>query len=354
MSNERPLVTATVDFDRDGIQQGHIEVPFSHDRSAYGRIPIPLVVGRRGDGPTVLLTAGVHGDEYEGPIALTRLIHQLSLENINGRLIIIPALNFPAYLAGTRTSPVDRLNLNRRFPGERNGPPTDMIAHYVETTLMPMADYCFDFHAGGASLNYLPSLITDRPKSEKQRIRLDNLVAAFRPPRVLYMDILDEDRLIAAAARRHNVCFLTGEFGGGGALDPTGLEVLSDGLSEVLSAVGVLRNGPVKNRIRNGGTTRKLSVNGSAHYIFATRPGIFEPCFRLGDEVEKDRIAGYIHDPFAPWQEPSEIRFAGSGIAVCIRTQALVAPGDCLGHLASEEPLTTPSVERNGERRRKN
>jgi predicted deacylase len=169
------LVTTTVDFDCDGVQNGHIQVPYSHDRSAYGRILIPLVVARRGEGPTVLLTGGVHGDEHEGPIALMRLIRELSLSDLSGRLIIIPALNLPAYLSGTRTSPIDRLNLNRRFPGDRNGAPTDMIAHYIETGLMPIIDYCFDFHAGGTSLNYLPNLILDRPRTDKQRRRWRSL-----------------------------------------------------------------------------------------------------------------------------------------------------------------------------------
>src|SRR5438067_12229587 len=86
MSNQSSLVTATVDFDRDGLQHGYIQVPYSHDRSAYGRILIPIVVARRGNGPTVLLTGGVHGDEHEGPIALMRLIREVSLENLAGRL----------------------------------------------------------------------------------------------------------------------------------------------------------------------------------------------------------------------------------------------------------------------------
>jgi predicted deacylase len=81
------------------------------------------------------------------------LVRDLRLDRLAGRIIAIPALNWPAYVAGTRTSPIDSLNLNRCFPGDRNGSPTEMIAHYVETALLPLATYCFDFHAGGASLN---------------------------------------------------------------------------------------------------------------------------------------------------------------------------------------------------------
>jgi hypothetical protein len=338
MSSQPSLVTATVDFNREGLQHGYIRVPYSHDRSTYGHIPIPVSVALRGDGPTVLLTGGVHGDEYEGPVALMRLIREFSIERLNGRIVMIPALNFPAYLSGTRTSPIDHLDLNRRFPGDRNGMPTDMIAHYLETVLLPMADYCFDFHAGGASLRYLPTLIAERPKTDRQRCQLDALISGFHPPRVLFMDMLGEDRLIAAAAARNNVCFLTGEFGGGGSLDLDGLEILAEGLQGVLSALGVFDRGHPTRRCARGEMPRRLSVKGMDHYIFAPCPGIFEPCFRLGETVEHGRIAGYIHDPHIPWRAPVEIRFAGSGIALCIRTTALVAAGDCLGHLASDEP----------------
>ncbi len=340
-------MTSTVEFDREGVHHGYLRVPYSHDRSAYGHIPIPLTVAGRGAGPTVLLTGGVHGDEYEGPIALMRLMRlmrDVPLDRLSGRIIIVPALNFPAYLSAARTSPIDRLNLNRRFPGDRNGLPTDMIAHYVETVLMPMADYCLDFHAGGASLRYLPTLLVERPATETQRRKLGTVVDAFCPPRLLYMDMLGEDRVIAAAALRHDVCFVTGEFGGGATVDLDGLDVLTKGLARVLRAVGVLDDGLEDGTEAATGRTRTLSVKGADHYLFAARPGIFEPTFQLGDEVVAGQLAGYIHDPHAPWQAPEEIRFAGSGLALCIRTQALVVPGDCLGHLASDEPRADAGV----------
>jgi len=335
--HQRSLVTATVDFDADGVHHGYIQVPYSHDGSAYGQIPIPVIVAKSGSGPTVLLTGGVHGDEYEGPVALMGLARELSRAEISGRVIIIPAVNFPAYLAGTRTSPIDRVNLNRCFPGDRNGTPTQMIAHYLETVLMPLADYCFDFHAGGASLNYLPTMIVDQPRSEEHRCQLERLIAAFSPPRVLTMDMLGEDRLIGACAERHKVCFFTGEFGGSKTLDLVGLDVLSGGLRNVLAALNVLADGqtrPAKCAV----PVRRFSVRGPEHYLFATRPGLFQARFQLDEQVVAGEVAGYLHDPHAPWNAPEEMRFARGGVALCIRTHPLVMPGDCLGHLASEDP----------------
>ena len=112
---------------------------------------------RNGEGPTALLLSGTHGDEYEGQVTLSKLIHQLEPKDIKGRLIILPMLNFPAAKAGLRTSPIDELNLNRVYPGDPEGTPTLVIAHYVEKVLMPMADYGLDLHSGGSSLHYIPS-----------------------------------------------------------------------------------------------------------------------------------------------------------------------------------------------------
>src|SRR5689334_11974058 len=177
------LITTDIDFERDGLQTGTLRLPYSHNRSAYGHIPIPLLVAKRGTGPTVLLTGANHGDEYEGPLALMALMRDLPLDRLNGRLIIVPALNMPAYRAGTRVSPIDQVNLNRVFPGDRNGTTSLMLAHYIETVLMPLADVSFDFHSGGSSLDYLPTmLLFGRPKDAAEKAEYERLITAFNCP----------------------------------------------------------------------------------------------------------------------------------------------------------------------------
>ncbi|HVC20139.1 MAG TPA: succinylglutamate desuccinylase/aspartoacylase family protein [Vicinamibacterales bacterium] len=332
MTDATPLITTDLDVDADGLQRGVLRVPHSHDRSAYGFIPIPIVVARHGQGPTVLLTGGVHGDEYEGPIALIRLIRELQIDALQGRLIIIPTLNAPAVQAATRTSPIDRINLNRTFPGDRNGTPTEMIADYVERVLLPLADYAFDFHAGGSSLDYLPTLFTAPPRTDREQRQIDALVAAFAPPRLLYMESLENDRLISAAARRHNVPFLTGEFGGGATVNREGLAVLERGLAGLLDGLGVL---PGRTPRPPAAPARRLEA-AARHYLYAPRPGLFEPHFSLGDEVHAGQLAGVIHDTVQPWLDPVPVSFGADGLVLCIRTFALVVAGDCLGHLGSD------------------
>ena len=110
-------IEPTIPLDVDGIHHGFLRLPYSRDDSAWGSIMIPLTVIKNGEGPTALLTGANHGDEYEGPVALQELTVTLKPEDITGRIIIVPAFNYPAYRAGTRTSPIDKGNMNRSFPG---------------------------------------------------------------------------------------------------------------------------------------------------------------------------------------------------------------------------------------------
>jgi hypothetical protein len=330
MSKQRSLITTDIDYEREGFQHGTLRVPFSHDRSGYGHIPVPIAVLKRGTGPTVLLTGGNHGDEYEGPVALMKLARRMKDMELAGRLIVIPALNLPAVLNGSRTSPIDGANLNRVFPGARNGNLTEMIAHYADTELFPRADLVFDVHAGGASTNYLPTLMVAPPLDPARRQQYRRIVEAFGAPRVMVMDMLGEDRTYGAAVERHGKLFFCGEFGGQAVCSPEGLALVEHGIERVLAALGL--------RARAAAATtppaRVLKVLGQQHYAFAPCAGIFEPAFRLGEEIAAGQLAGLIHDPQRPCEPPVEVRFAGAGLAVCIRALARVEPGDCLGHLA--------------------
>src|SRR5438309_2152456 len=118
-------ISASVDFARDGVQHGHLKLAHSRDDSAWGSVMIPIAVVKRGEGPTALLTGGNHGDEYEGPISLFDLARTLRPDEVTGRVVILPAMNYPAFRAGTRTSPIDKGNMNRAFPGRPDGTATE-------------------------------------------------------------------------------------------------------------------------------------------------------------------------------------------------------------------------------------
>jgi predicted deacylase len=333
MSTPASLIATDIDYERIGFQTGTLRLPWSHDRSAYGHVPIPLAVLNAGDGPTVLLTGGNHGDEYEGPVALMKLMQRMPTLAIKGRLIVIPALNFPAFLNGSRTSPIDGGNLNRLFPGARHGKPTEMIAHYVETELLPRADVVIDLHAGGASFEHAPTLLASPPVNDAaQRARYLELVRAFGAPNTMLMDLLGEDRTFAAAAERHGKLFLCGEFGGHAGCDAANLAIVERGLQRVLQRLDVLRDEPVM----PPSTTRYFRVEGAQHYVYAPHDGVFEPAFALDDHVCAGQLAGRLFDPHEPWGAPRDIVFRGDGRVMCARTFARVEAGDCIALIAAE------------------
>ena len=137
--NPRPSSAfLTVDPDREGKQTGFLMIPHSPHDDAWGATRVPVCVIKNGSGPTVILEGGNHGDEYEGPITICDLIRDLDPGRIQGRLILMPANNVHAVIAGQRTSPVDGLNFNRTFPGDPRGTITQQISAYVADHILPL------------------------------------------------------------------------------------------------------------------------------------------------------------------------------------------------------------------------
>ena len=122
------FISCDFDFDAKGKHYGAAHLDYSNDEGVSRVFPIPIVSITNGDGPTVLLTAGNHGNEDEGQLILRRLIADISPGDIRGRIIALPALNYPAVRANTRTSPLDGDNLNRCFPASTVAGPTHAIA----------------------------------------------------------------------------------------------------------------------------------------------------------------------------------------------------------------------------------
>ena len=322
-------VTADIDLDAPGKRYGHLRVPHSTHESAYGFIAIPFAVIRGGAGPDVLLTAGNHGDEYEGQIALLKLMRELEPEALNGRVIVIPRLNLPAAAAGRRTSPLDDGNLNRLFPGNADGTPTEQIAHYVDSALLPITQASFDLHSGGSSLEYLPCAYARVPESAEARARQRAALSAFAAPISILVERPQSNRTMSAAALARGHLHFATEIGGGGTTRPQTQAILDECLHRLLAHLGVIDNTPPA-----PAPTRLMRVIGPSHYVYAPARGLFEPDFALGDLVSAGARAGRIHFPEEPERAPREVFFADGGVVVCRRIVSLVVPGDCLAHLA--------------------
>jgi uncharacterized protein len=327
------LITSEVDFNAEGHQAGFLRVPHSTNRSAYGWIPVPITVIRNGDGPTLILTAGVHGDEYEGQIAVADLARTLDTAEIRGRLILLPMVNFPAAEAGCRVSPVDDGNLNRLYPGNFQGTPSEMIAHFHEEVILPMADYAVDLHSGGSSLIYPPTLLRGPAHSPQEEAALTMLTQAFDLP---YAWVFtggggrgSTARTAMGAANRKGVVNVMAELGGAGCVTPEVLRQTKRGLRRILHALGML---PDYTPDAPKGT-RALNVQGS---IYAEGSGVFEPQKTLGEDVTKGETVALLHHPDTPGKAPDAVISPYGGLVLAMRALAQVRRGDALYQIAAD------------------
>ncbi|MGE0724517.1 MAG: succinylglutamate desuccinylase/aspartoacylase family protein [Alphaproteobacteria bacterium] len=318
-----PIFT-DVDYDRDGKQVGFLHLPYSPHEDAWGTIPIPVACIRNGDGPTVLLMGGNHGDEYEGPIVLGRLLRDLDPKDVRGRLIFVPAINQPAVRAGRRTSPADGKNFNRCFPGDPLGTPSEQIAHYVDSVLFPLSDVFVDLHSGGSSLDILPSVMMQRPDDAGLRRRTLDAILAFNAPLTVVMDTLGEKRTASSAGLRHGLVVVGSELGGSGAVSRDGLAVTDRGTRNLLHHLGVMTL-PAEPERR---PTRLMQIAGPDSYVFAPADGVFEPFHPLGAEVGKGEPAGQVNFLDDPGRPPVVAHFKSDGLLFCRRAPGRVERGN--------------------------
>lgn len=327
-------IACPLDLEAAGKQVGHLRVPYSSNRSAYGWIGIPIAVIRNGSGPTVYLGGGNHGDEYEGPITLLRLVRELDPGRVQGRLIVLPMTNLPAVLACQRCSPIDGGNLNRLFVGDPglDHEPTKAIAHFVEEVLFPLCDAAIDLHSGGRTLDYVPSALARTGPDDPLRARKLEALRAFAAPVSYLVPPVGNDTGILGAADRKGVLALGTELGGAGTVTPTTLAVARRGVLGFLAHLGVLEPDPPPIA---PAATRIVEVR-PEHYLFAPRAGLFEPAVMPGEEVGAGALAGWLHDPDEPERAAEALRFPAGGLVLCRRPIPLVERGDCLYHLGAD------------------
>ncbi len=330
MSVVSTAVYTGIDFEGSGKRWGRLHLPHSVTRSAYGVVPVPIAVIANGSGPTVLLMAGNHGDEYEGQIALGKLVRALAPDEVAGRIVVLPSANLPACRAGTRTSPLDGANLNRIFPADPARGPSHALAHYIEHELMAMADIAMDLHSGGSSLDYLPFVAATLTGDAERDRRALALMRAFGGP---FGHLWADDGAAATAtgaAVRQGCIAIGGEFGGAGVVLPQRLAAVERGLANLLAAAGVLPG----RKVEATGPMRAMTSEDEALYVFAPDAGVFVPCVALGCEVAPGDPAGAIHNLEHPERAPVPVHFRAGGLVCCLRAIGRVEPGDCLAHQA--------------------
>lgn len=294
-AQETSRIQCPIDFDKDGRQAGYCRAPLSRNTAGWGTIEIPIIVVKNGKGPTVLLTGGVHGDEYEGQIAISRLAATLDPARVQGRVIMMPAVNMPAIMSDTRLSPIDGWDINRCFPGNPRGTFSQMLAHFLDSVILPHADISVDLHTAGHSGDSAPSTNMHYLPDPEMRKKTMAAAAAFGAPFNAVFGGVDEGATFTSCVERRGIISLGTELGGWGRVNIEGVRIGRRGIDNILKHMGVIEGTPETGQRDGSPATRHMQVREPSAYTFAPRTGLFEPTHNVGEEVVKGDVAGWMH-----------------------------------------------------------
>jgi predicted deacylase len=195
--------------------------------------------GRFSD-PLALITAGVHGDEYEGPAAISSLAQLLSSDRVRGTIIAVPVANPAAFAAGTRINPEDGCDLARTFPGNSKAGPSEQLAAAIFGELAAPADYVIDLHSGGVEYVFLPVAgFYGEPASGNpsfQAARKFGLRALWQLP--------ETNGVLSCEAWRRGKIAVGTEYLGAGQLSVDGVRDYRNGIAACLAEWGMLTSDP--------------------------------------------------------------------------------------------------------------
>ena len=320
-------VHCTIDLSGAGKQVGRLQLPRISNTGGWASSFVPIASIANGSGPTVLVLAGNHGDEYEGQIATLRLIRELEPEQVTGRVIVIPVLSGEASKACTRLWP-SGANFNRSFPGSPDGPPNEQLADFLTRFLFPPSGVVIDIHSGGRTAWFLPCShmhVVDDP--EQRRAMLAGMQAWNSDHHFLYIDV-NGTGLLPVEAENQGKVVITTELGGGGRVPAFVHDLAWSGLTNVLRHVGVLA-GEVETR-ESLGKPPAVILDGRdpANYVIVEESGLWEGLVEPGTTVRAGDPVGRLWFPDTPSRPPELIEAPLDGMVAVIRAIPPTEPGD--------------------------
>ena len=246
-------------------------------------------------------------------------------------MILLPALNAPALLASSRVSPLDQLNMNRAFPGDADGTPTQMLAHFVETVLLPQCDAAIDLHSGGQATRFAACALAQANSGSATDGPNLALARAFGAPYIWLAGRLNDDRSLNAAAQRQGVSMIAVELGGGGGCVPAMTSLAEDGVMRCMSHLGMTA-AAVDSRTTS---PVMLQIDSARQNYMAPAAGLFDRGFDIGDEVAAGETAGWLHFVNEPERASIRLEFPCAGIVVAHADRGMVERGETLALIAS-------------------
>jgi len=325
-------VSISFNLDNPGKNSGYLVVGDSTNHSGWASHQVPIISIKNGEGPTVLVVGGTHGDEYEGQIAAASLSRTLKVEDVTGRIIIIPCISMEAGRNGNRLWN-DGANFNRVFPGNENGALHGKLAHFLSSELFPQCDGVLDMHSGGRSMFFIPSSNMTWVQDKTQRAKLiKNMLAWNTEVHMVGGEQPNTDpySLLNRNAEAQGKSVSTGEFGGFGTTTPQTMRIIKEGLENFLRAFGVLKGAARTREEMKRGPLAIIDFRSGNKFINAPRAGIYENLVALGSEVKSGDVVGQIHDVDHPDVPPVQVRSAADGVVAVVRGFPPVVTGDCV------------------------
>jgi predicted deacylase len=291
-----------------------------------------IVITGTDSGPHLLISGGVHGDEYESMAAIRRLQKEIRPESLSGKVTLAPVMNEPAFENYARTGP-DGLDLARIFPGTPEGSISERVA-CAGAQLIESADYYIDLHTGGLAMKILPMsgyvLHADPEILDTQR----RMARAFNLP-VIWGTHAGLDGRSLSIARDANIPAIYAEWGGGGGCDPVGVEDYVNGCLNVIAELGMLERNPPESRVEHVAEDNRPNAGYMQINYNSQSSGYFEPAAKLGDMMRTGGIIGTILSPAGDIIE--SMPSIQTGLLLTLRALPRVEKGDCLAVIIDME-----------------
>lgn len=288
---------------------------------------VHVVHGRR-PGPTLFISAAVHGDEVMGVEIVRRVLRTRNLDTLKGTLLTIPIVNTYGFLNHSRYLP-DRRDLNRSFPGSAVGSLTARLAHQFMTEVVLQSDVGIDLHSAAIHRTNLPQIRVSPRKPETMM-----LAEAFGAPIIMTSKIRDGS--LRQAAQRHDVDILLFEAGEGLRFDELAVRAGVMGILRVMRHLGMVkRKGVAKPHVAP-------MRSSSSYWLRAPAGGLLRTLKTTGVHVESGEVLGVISDPFG--EVETEILAEDAGLLVGRTNLPVVNEGDGLFHIARIRPRDDPAA----------
>ncbi len=280
-------------------------------------LPVHVVHGRRA-GPTLFVSAAIHGDEVIGVEVIRRVLQSRTIDRLKGTMLAVPIVNAYGFISHTRYLP-DRRDLNRSFPGSPTGSMASQLAHVFMTEIVARSDCGIDLHSAAIHRTNLPQVRGDLSKPE-----IKALATAFGTPVMLDANLRDGS--LRQAAQDAGVDILLYEAGEALRLDELAIRAGVKGVLRVLQHLGMIKS----KRLLSGQTKPLLSR--SSQWVRAPASGMFRPTSMIGDQVSEGNPLGFISDPLGDFEV--EVPTPTSGIIVGRTNLPVINQGDGLFHIA--------------------